>query len=115
MQMSRRPPRRFPRVSSERPILVRLLSEPRQHEQLARTRVIGLGGLMFVSNESLGFGSLMEILISLGEVVAKTDARVVYEIPKSSHEIEVGVEFLRVSPPDRERVEALVLRGGTVH
>jgi hypothetical protein len=91
--------RRFPRVQAEHAVMVRLLGTF-PFEEFARTRVIGPGGCMFVSQESLGFGSLMELSIALQGRVLKTDSRVVYEISKGSNEHQVGVEFLRISPAE---------------
>ena len=100
-------PRRFPRVQARHAVMVRLLG-PSTFEEFARTRVIGPGGCMFVSEESLGFGSLMELSIALRGRVVKTDSRVVYEIRRSETEHQVGVEFLRISPGDRAYLETLV-------
>ena len=101
--------RRFPRVRSEHPALVRLLGgEPL--EEFARTRVVGIGGCMFLADEPLGYGSLLEVLISLEGRVVRTDARVVYEIPRQDLRHEVGVEFLRVSNGDRALLASLVAR-----
>lgn len=99
--------RRFPRVSAEHAVMVRLLGV-QAFEEFARTRVIGPGGCMFVSEESLGFGSLMELSIAVRGRVVKTDSRVVYEIRKSPTEHQVGVEFLRISSADRSFLETLV-------
>ncbi len=99
--------RRFPRIDAEHAVMVRLLGLG-DFEEFARTRVIGPGGCMFVSEESLGFGSLMELSIALRGRVVKTDSRVVYEIRKSATEHQVGVEFLRISSADRNYLETLV-------
>ena len=93
--------RRFPRVQAEHAVMVRLLGV-QPFEEFARTRIIGPGGCMFVSEESLGYGSLMELSIAVQGRVLKTDSRVVYEIRKSPTEHQVGVEFLRISPGDRK-------------
>ena len=99
--------RRFPRVPAEHAVMVRLLGV-RPFEEFARTRVIGPGGCMFVSEESLGFGSLMELSIAVQGRVLKTDGRVVYEIRKSPTEHQIGVEFLRITPADRAFLESVV-------
>jgi hypothetical protein len=70
-------------------------------EEFARTRDLGLGGCMFLSDEPLGPGSVIEVLISLAGRVVPTTARVVYE-RASDRRFEVGVEFLRLDPADRE-------------
>lgn len=102
--------RRFPRVSFEKPALLRLIGTDRPFEEFAKTRVLGAGGCMLVSRESLGFSTLMELLISCRGRVIKTDSRVVYEIRKGPGEYEVGIEFLRISSADRAHVESLVSR-----
>ena len=99
--------RRFPRIQARHAVMVRLLG-PTSFEEFARTRVIGPGGCMFVSEESLGYGSLMELSIALRGRVVKTDSRVVYEIRRSETEHQVGVEFLRISSADRAYLEKLV-------
>ena len=99
--------RKFPRIQARHAVMVRLLG-PSPFEEFARTRVIGPGGCMFVSEESLGFGSLMELSIALRGRVVKTDSRVVYEIRRSATEHQVGVEFLRISSADRAYLETLV-------
>jgi c-di-GMP-binding flagellar brake protein YcgR len=101
--------RRFPRVKAEHAVMVRLLGTL-PFEEFARTRVIGPGGCMFVSEESIGFGSLMELSIALQGRVLKTDSRVVYEISRSATEHQVGVEFLRISQADREFLETFISR-----
>ena len=103
--------RRFPRIQARHAVMVRLLG-PSTFEEFARTRVIGAGGCMFVSEESLGFGSLMELSIALRGRVVKTDSRVVYEIRRSETEHQVGVEFLRISAADRAYLETLVAMTG---
>lgn len=103
--------RRFPRVQAQHVCMVRLLGV-QPFEEFARTREIGPGGCMFVSEESLGYGSLMELSISLQGRVLKTDGRVVYEISKSSTEHQVGVEFLRISPGDLAFLEKVVVSRG---
>jgi hypothetical protein len=98
--------RRFPRVQAEHAVMVRLLGV-RPFEEFARTRVLGPGGCMFVSEESLGYGSLMELSIALQGRVLKTDSRVVYEVTQNGKH-QVGVEFLRISPADRAFLETII-------
>jgi PilZ domain-containing protein len=108
MRQGYRKDRRFPRIPAEHAVLVRLLGGPR-FEGFAKTRVIGLGGCMFVNPESLGYGSLMELLISVQGKVIRTDARVAYEITRG-REHQVGVEFLRLHPTDRALLSSLIAR-----
>jgi hypothetical protein len=98
--------RRFPRIPSENAVLVKKL-EAQRIEGFVKTRVMGLGGCMFVSDEPLGVGTHLEILISVRGVVAKAIGHVVYEVPKKPREIEVGVEFVELTEPDRQVIESL--------
>jgi PilZ domain len=78
---------------------------PETLEAFAKTRDLGLGGCMFLSDEPVGTGSVIELLISLSGRVVRTTARVVYENP-SDRRFEVGVEFLRLDSADREALQS---------
>src|SRR4051794_41939801 len=91
--------RRFPRVQAEHAVMVRLLGV-QPFEEFARTRIIGPGGCMFVSEESLGFGSLMELSIAVQGRGVKTRGRGGYGIRQSPTEDHGRVELLRSTPPD---------------
>lgn len=101
--------RRYPRVPSKNSVLVKKLSETTHGvEGFAKTRVVGLGGCMFVSDESLGVGSFLDLLISVKGTVAKAMAKVVYEIPKEVEgNFEVGAEFIHICETDRRLLETL--------
>jgi hypothetical protein len=98
--------RRYPRRPVARPVLVKVMGD-RPSEEYAQTRVIGLGGCCFLTDKSLGSATQLDLLISLDEGVIQADGRVVYEIPRSDSRREVGVEFLRLAPADRRRLEGL--------
>lgn len=107
MLLSQRNNRRFPRIRAEHAVRLRILGE-RRPEALSLTRVIGLGGCMLVSDHSIGFGSLMELTISLDGRVLRADGRVAWERRKASNEHEVGIEFLRLNRADRAALEQVV-------
>ncbi len=98
--------RRFPRIPSENALLVKRCGQVAL-EGFARTRVLGLGGCMFVNDEPLGVGSCLDLLISVRGRVAKTLSRVVYELPRDDRQIEVGVEFVNISSHDRNVIQTL--------
>jgi hypothetical protein len=99
--------RRFPRVPSENSVMVTKLSSDGV-EGFTKTRVVGLGGCLIVSDVSLGVGSLLEIRIAIRGRVARTVGRVLYETPKTGGELEVGVEFVEIEEPDREIIRGLL-------
>ena len=107
MQPSKNPIRRFPRAQSQLPVRLRILGE-RRPEALTLTQVISAGGCMRVSDHSIGFGSLMEVTLSLDGRAVRADGRVAWEKRKSPNEHEVGIEFLRITPMDRSVLERLV-------
>jgi c-di-GMP-binding flagellar brake protein YcgR len=99
--------RRFPRVPSQHTVRVRILGE-RRPESVMQTQVISAGGCMLVSERSIGFGSLMELAITLDGQVLRVDARAAWESRRGGREYEVGIEFLRISPKDRTVLDRLV-------
>ncbi len=104
--------RRFPRVPAEKAILVKRLGDDAS-EALAKTRTVGAGGCMFVHHEPLGAGTRVELLISLPHRVIRAEARVVWEDVKQPGRVEVGVEFLGISPKDKRALdEALAAPAG---
>ncbi len=76
-------------------------------EEFAATKTLGLGGCCFVSNESVGAGSILEMLISVDQKVVKPKARVIYENQLESERFEVGVEFLDLAEGDKEVLQNL--------
>jgi PilZ domain len=109
--MNMRAKRRYPRARVDRPVLISLIEPDPYREkidQFTRTRVIGPGGCMFQSKVSLGFGSLAEVVIALGERTVKADARVAWESDRGPDRHDVGLEFLRISREDRASISALV-------
>ncbi len=109
--MNLRAKRRFPRVRVDRPVMVSLIEPDPYREkvdQFTRTRMLGAGGCMFESRVSLGFGSLAQVVIALGERTIKADARVAWETEGGPDRHAVGLEFLRISREDRASIEALV-------
>jgi hypothetical protein len=98
--------RRYPRVRSQHTVRVRILGE-RRPESVMQTQVISPGGCMLVSNRSIGFGSLLELAITLDGQVLRVDARAAWET-RQEREYEVGVEFLRINAKDRALLERLV-------
>jgi PilZ domain len=93
--------RRFPRIPSELTVLVKKLG-PDVLEEFAKTRVVGLGGCMFVSDTALGVGSPVELLISVRGRVLAAQGKIAWETPKGESAYDVGVEFMRLSPEDQQ-------------
>ena len=101
-----RPIRRFPRVATDTLAYVKILGDRRQ-EKVVGVKVLGAGGCMLVSSDTIGFLSLMELRISLGSRELRADGRVAWE-SREGREHHVGIEFLRIGQSDRAAIEALV-------
>lgn len=97
--------RRFPRVRSENPILVKKLEDDTVGA-FGKTREVGLGGCMFANDERLGCDSTLSMFISVQGRVIESKARVVYERAMGD-QFEVGVEFIEIDPVDRVVLEQL--------
>jgi hypothetical protein len=110
MQRPIRPIRRYPRIAADSVAFVRILGD-RQKEKLVWVKVLGAGGCMLVSDDTIGYLSLMELRITLGNRELRADGRVAWE-SRDGREHHVGVEFLRIGPSDRAAIETLVAASG---
>ena len=99
-------PRQFPRISNQSAVLVKKLGGDAV-EDLAPTTNVGLGGCRFLSNEQLGVGSNLELLLSVDHQVVRSTARVVHERVLEDGRYEVGAEFLSLPEDDRHVIEKL--------
>ena len=98
--------RRFPRIPSKHAVLVKRLSGE-ESEGLAATKSVGTGGCGFLSDEELGTGSILELLISVDRQVIRATAEVIYDQPDPSGRRAIGVEFLELGEDDRVVLEQL--------
>ena len=57
-------------------------------------------------------GTLLELLISLGETAIEAKGQVLYEIPREDGSVEIGVEFLEVPEAYREAHAMVLPRDG---
>ena len=104
---TRTPTRRFPRVQTDALAEVKILGDRRRFK-LAWIKILGAGGCMLVSDDSIGYLSLMELKIDLGGRELRADGRVAWESRRGPGEHHVGIEFLRIGRSDRSTIEALV-------
>jgi hypothetical protein len=97
--------RRFPRIPSENPVFVKKLQDDTVGA-FSKTREVGLGGCMFISDEAWGSGTLLNMFISVQGRVLEAKARVVYERPHGP-QFDMGVEFIEIDPVERVVLERL--------
>jgi hypothetical protein len=99
--------RRFPRLPSENTVLVKKLGTG-PLEEFAKTRVVGLGGCSFASDTALEPEARIEMYIAVSGKVVMALARVADLRTGEDGKTLVGVEFLEISPEDREVLERLL-------
>jgi len=106
-----RPSRRhFPRIPSEHLVLVNKVGDA-EAEQLARTRNMSRGGCLVRVRERFGNGSVVQVLVKIGDQVVDSLGRVVYEISRRRGEVDVGIEFLYLNEADQRRLAMLIGEG----
>ena len=97
--------RRYPRIPSRNTILVKKLDTPTPG-RLTKTQVLGLGGCMFLSDDSIGVDSHLSLHIAVKDRFIRAQAKVVYEILKEDR-FEVGVQFLEITPEEMALLETV--------
>lgn len=99
--------RRFPRIDSRHSVLVKKLDG--DTEGFATTKSVGGGGCSFLSSDSFGVDSNVELLIVVDREIVRARCRVVYELDQTDGRVEVGVAFSdRLAAPDADRIAALL-------
>lgn len=104
--------RGFPRIEAKHAVMYKVLGDE-DNEALRKTKVLGLGGCMFETDQPPGVGTVLELFISLERNVVKAKAGVVYQIDRGNDSWEVGVEFLEVSPEHQRALKELFARSKT--
>ena len=98
------PVRRYPRMTGEYVVAYRrqLPGGGEIDAQFSRTRTLGLGGLMFESQEPLEHGESLRLEIVFGEKTIKAAGFVVYVDRKDDGTWRNGVQFTEISEDDRD-------------
>ena len=77
-------------------------------EEFARTKTIAIGGCSVMSNERIGVGSTLELLIAAEGGVITARGRVIYENEVGDGRFDIGVEFGDLSKDDAERIQKVL-------
>lgn len=100
------PVRRYPRMNAEymvayrRPLPDGGVGAP----QFSRTRTLGLGGLMFETDDPLERGETLQVEIVLSDHTVKAAGVVVYVDRQGDNSWQNGVQFTEISEDDRDRL-----------
>ena len=99
--------RRFPRVPSQQPVLVKLrrATDPGEVNHLV---TVSLGGCMFLFDRPLRPNAPLELAILVGRRIAHAGARVVYQSRRRDGLYETGAEFTETAPRDLEVLGLLI-------
>jgi len=98
------PVRRYPRMIAEYAVAYRrkLPDGGEAAAQFSRTRSLGLGGLMFESENPLDRGDILLLEIMVSERTIKASGIVVYVDRRDGGIWQNGVQFTQISEDDRD-------------
>ncbi len=99
--------RRFPRIKPEFPVLLKEIN-PEGTDTFARTKSLGIGGCAVLSDESMGQGSMVKVIVNAHGDTFQAVGRVVYELRGDTMEYEIGIEFLSLTPGDTKVIAGLI-------
>jgi Tfp pilus assembly protein PilZ len=102
--------RRFPRVNSEHVISVRPLTSTGAAGTVTTSKVVGLGGIMFLYPKRLGKGKVLELTILAGVEPLTIPVKVVWCGKADKGGWQVGVEFQEISENDQDKILDLLMR-----
>ena len=102
--LGRAPIRRYPRMAAEFTLAYRLHApgSGKETPQLARTRSLGLGGLMFEREQPLERGTSLQLELAVGGCTVRAAGVVVYADCRHGGGWQVGVQFTEISDGDRD-------------
>lgn len=98
--------RKYPRIPSQNAVLVKQLGG-KEVEGFVKTEIVGLGGCMFMCDETFGQGSYLDIFIAIQQTVVKAMCKVAYEKRHPDGRYEIGIEFIQIHDTDRLLLETL--------
>lgn len=104
--------RRYPRVPTETPVLVRLAKAP-EIGTFSETRDLGLGGCLFSHYAHIPPDTAVWVAIALRDRVLEIPSRTVYVNERQDGRFDIGVEFLLVGPKDRILLAEALGEAGT--
>ncbi|MCP4653367.1 MAG: PilZ domain-containing protein [Candidatus Omnitrophica bacterium] len=102
--------RRFVRADSLCKITI---SSPQQHTIDCHTENIGAGGVRLLLDEKLEILSLVDLDVSLDDVIVKCKGRVVWRVERKVYNekdflFDTGVEFYEIDDESREKINSFV-------
>lgn len=109
MSDDQREMRRFPRLEAQQAVLVKKL-DAEGAEKIVPTKTIAIGGCSLVTDEPLGTGTNVELLIAVDQTVVSAWGRVVYETTAIDGRIENGIEFSRLDDRAAHAIHRLFIR-----
>jgi hypothetical protein len=102
--------RRYPRMNVEYDLWFHPVHGDRSEVCFTKTKVLGLGGLMFESDQPIQVGSFFRLKLSIKEKTIEVTGRVVYANTPFEGPCQIGVEFVDIAEHDREFLLAHYMR-----
>lgn len=102
--------RYFPRMNVEVLLSYRPESSPESEAVVARTKTLGLGGLMLEAESAFEEGSLYRIDLVFGDEKMSVRAKVVYAIPTSDGSFDIGFVFEDLADAQRDELTGFFIQ-----
>lgn len=102
--------RYYPRMDVEVLLSYRPESSGEGEGQVARTKTLGLGGLMFLAEHAFEIGRIYLLDLVFGEDKMSIRGKVVYSIPAGDDGFEVGFSFQDLTDVQREALTGFFIQ-----
>ncbi|HWR97477.1 MAG TPA: PilZ domain-containing protein [Candidatus Methanoperedens sp.] len=106
------PVRRYPRMVAEYAVSYRreLPGGRESNPRYSQTRTLGLGGLMFETDEAIERGEALRVEIALGDHTIAATGTVVYTERRDGGPWQIGVQFTALAEDDRDALLGIYLQ-----
>lgn len=101
--------RKYPRIGVEYPFSYHPVSSRGEKLNFARTKTLGIGGLMFELDQPLKTGTFYDLNLTLGEKGLAIRGKIAYSKRVEPELYQIGIEFLDISEKDREMLLEIFL------
>ncbi len=102
--------RRFPRLEWDFPLAYRHVDAGKEATFFTITKTLGLGGLMFESDNPLVIGETYFLTLSLDEDTLRLKGRVLYANKLRQGPYRIGMEYIDITEEEREKLTISYMR-----
>lgn len=94
--------RKYPRVNVEYDLSYRPIKAGRDNVYFTKAKTLGIGGLMFESEEPLPVDSFYYLKLVIGGITVETTGKVIYANRLDDGNYQIGIEYTDITDRDRE-------------